>query len=102
MNKLTLNSTEFTINNYHRYTDISKDNIESYASIQFENGTNYNDLASLGLITRLYISIDGNTVYSLQSINARVTNINENLTEEGVVMTAQIRFEQEDSGAEEI
>ena len=92
MTKLTLNSTEFTITGYNRYTSIDDGGINSYANVSFPDNSQYAALTQVGTISSLSISIDGTSVYSVSNISASVTNINEDLYDQGVRMNAQIMF----------
>lgn len=97
MTKLTLNNTEFTISGYSRYTNIDDAGIHSYASVAFPNNSQYAALTQVGTISSLSIAIDGTSVYSLSNISAKITNISEELYEQGVRMNAQIAFNPADA-----
>ena len=92
MTTLTLNNTQFTISGYNRYTYIDDAGVHSNANVAFPNNSQYTALTQVGEIESLSIAIDGTSVYSMNNINARITNINENLYDQGVSMTAQITF----------
>lgn len=93
MTTLTLNSTQFSITGYNRYTTIDDSGVHSVANVNFPNNSQYDALTQVGEIESMSIVIDGSTVYSLPSTEAKVTNISEYLTESGVTMNAQITFE---------
>lgn len=94
MTKLTLNSTEFIISGYNRYTNIDTNGVHSSANVSFPDNSQYSTLTQMPTITSLSIAIDGSTIYTLSNLNAKVTNINENLYDGGVSMNAQIVFNQ--------
>lgn len=92
MTKLTLNNTEFTIVGFNRNTSIDQDGVHSYAGVIFPDNSQYNALTQVGTISSMAIAIDNTSVYSLSNISARITNISEDLYEQGVRMSAQIVF----------
>lgn len=94
MIKMTLNSTEFTITGYNRYTNIDAGGISSYANVSFPDNSQYDALTQIGTINSMDISVDGTSVYSLSNTSAKVTNISEDLYEHGIRMNAQISFNQ--------
>lgn len=92
MTKLILNSTEFTINGYNRYTNINDDGVQSNATVLFPGNSQYAELTHVGAISSLAIETDGSTVYSLSNLNAKIASINENLIDGIMQMIANIVF----------
>ena len=95
---MQLNSESFTINSYSRVTTIDDGGIRSTASVGFVDNSGYDRLVDLDEITSLAIKVDGTSIYSLTGISARITTINERLTEDTsgtsvVSITATITFD---------
>lgn len=101
MIKLTLNNTEFTINGFGRYTNIDSNGVHTYANVMFSTNEQYEALAQIGVITNLSITIDNVSVYSLSNISAKITNISEILEDQGMLMSAQISFNPDNSEVEQ-
>jgi hypothetical protein len=89
-----LNTTTFPIRYYNKVTNLNEGQIVSNAYITFDDGVVSDDL--LGImqsgINTLTIQTDGETVYYKTDLNAKITNINESLSDGKVQVQANILF----------
>lgn len=93
MNLLVLNDTTFEVVSYNKNTYFNGETIESTANFSLA-GANASDLNELAQepITSIQITHDGNTIYELTELNAKIESINEYLSGDHMDVNATIRF----------
>lgn len=95
MTKIKLNNFEYQIDSYSRNTSIMDGNITSTAYMSLVNGdaVSLNNLFGV-TITSIDITVDGNKIYELVDINAKVDSINEFLSGDRMGYNMNISFQQ--------
>lgn len=94
MTKIYLNSHEFEITGYNRYTNINEGKLTSYADVQFAEISDYHTLLGLvgAEITSIRIVANDVAIYNLGTVDASITRVNENLYNDKINISAQIIF----------
>lgn len=89
---LVLNGEEFGLKQYNRTTNFTDGTISSTAyAVLSETSAKLEEIGAT-TITNLQIKRDDNVIYSLNNINAQITNIYENLYQEGIEINLTINF----------
>jgi hypothetical protein len=100
MAKIILNNEEFVFTNYNRNTYFNEEEITSNGYINGISGENARSrLDALGQETITSIAIKNNydiTIYSLENIEANVTNIDESYADgqDNITISLNIKFNQ--------
>ena len=94
MNTIKFNNVEFEVENFYRNTNFSEDHIESNGncSVKVDSIDEIYELAE-STITSIQILHDGEVIYSLSDLNAKIANINESFTGARVSPNLSIQFE---------
>ena len=99
MLKLKLNNTvEVPIASYNRYTNIQEGNYTASANFNFSSVNAYDSLVALSntTITDIKIYNDDQEIYHLSNQSAHLININENVYEGGMSISANLTFDSAD------
>ena len=93
MNIIKLNDAEFQVESYNKTTTFSGENISSsaYCQVNTDNINTLNELAA-DPITSIQILHDGDLIYNLQNINAKIDNINESLSMDRIFINVNLTF----------
>ena len=96
MKKIRLNDElEFPINGYSRYQYMDEGSVP-VANFSFSNVEDSEKLAAFRGkdITKIEVLSDDKVIYSLTDIKARLTDIGEDVMDDGVAISASLRFDQ--------
>ena len=93
MNIIKLNNAEFEVENYNKNTFFGGESISSTAScsVLTNDPTVFNEMASTP-ITSIQILHDGEVIYNLQNISARIESINEYLNVDRMSINIGLNF----------
>lgn len=98
-------SARIPINSYNRYINIVDGKVRSNASFSCTGSGIIDSLLVLAAnpITSIEVQNDGTSIYDLENLNAKLTNLNENIYDGKVNVSAEIKFDHdsEDDTAEE-
>lgn len=94
MNIIKFNDVEFEVISYNKNTFFNGSTVTSTANCQviLTDVSVLNDLAD-GTITSLQILHDGNIIYNLSDISARIENISEYLNVDRMDVNVSLRFD---------
>lgn len=94
MNIIKLNTSEFEVDSYNKTTYFNGETVTSNANLSI----NTNDISALNdladeVITVIQILHDGEIIYNLTNINAKIENINEFLNFDKMNISVSLRFD---------
>ena len=94
MNIIKLNTSEFEVDSYNKATYFNGETVTSNAnfSINTNNISALNDLSD-EVITVIQILHNGEVIYNLTDINAKIENINEFLNVDKMNISVSLRFD---------
>ena len=93
MNTIKFNGVEFQVDSYNKYTSFSGESMVGTAACQIK-ADNITALQTLGksVITSIQILHDEVVIYDLVDISAKITNINEYLSNDKIDVTINLEF----------
>ena len=93
MNVIKLNNKEFEVESYTKNTNFTGDTITSNGYCSFKN-VNIEDLNELAetTITTIEILHDNVSIYKIENLNAKISDINESLGEDRMFININFIF----------
>lgn len=93
MNIIKFNGVGFEVSSYNKYTSFSGENMAGTAACQIK-ADNITALQTLGksTITSIQILHDEVVIYDLVDVSAKITNINEYLSNDKIDVTINLEF----------